>query len=120
VSSSHAASVRREALARDAARRQAVDTLRIASDIARYSAEQIGNGLSPRAARQAAIETAGELEAAAGLLRRLTRPPPERRADARRALAAELAASGVPQRQIAVQVGRSKRTVWGYLHDRPS
>jgi DNA-binding NarL/FixJ family response regulator len=113
--SSAAQSARRETT-REAARREAVTVLRLAEAIARYSAEQIGNGLSPKAAQQAAIDTAGELEAAAGKLRRLTRPDPaERRADARRALAVELAASGLSHRQIAVQVGRSKRTVWGYL-----
>jgi DNA-binding NarL/FixJ family response regulator len=110
-------SARREALARDAARRQVVDTLRIASDIARYSAEQIGNGLSPQAARQAAIETAGELQLVVSTLRRLTRL--DLNSAERRALAVELAATGMSQRQIAVQVGRSKRRVWSYLHGRP-
>ena len=104
---------RHETTAREAARRAAVDTLKIAEAIARYSAEQIGNGLSPEQARVAALETAGELELIAAKLRRLTRldlAPADRRA-----LALDLAAAGWSQRQIAVQVGRSKRTVWDYL-----
>lgn len=96
--------VRRGTLTRDAARREAVDTLTIASAVAAYAAGQIGNGLSPQQARQAAIEAAAELETVAGTLRRLartTRPDPA----GRRALVAELSASGWSQRRIAAEVG---------------
>jgi DNA-binding NarL/FixJ family response regulator len=113
---------------REAARREAVVVLRVAEAIARYSAEQIGNGLSPRAARQAAVDAAGELELVAGKLRRLTGPPSpaERRAlDAatRRALAVRLRAAGLTQRQAAGRLGVSRRTLRGYLAglaDRPA
>jgi DNA-binding NarL/FixJ family response regulator len=107
---------RRETLTRQAARRQAVDVLRVAEAVAGYSARQLSNGLGPEAARQAALDAAGELELVAGTLRRLTRL--ELNAEQRRALAVQLAASGLSQRQIAEQVGRSKRTVWGYLRGR--
>ena len=52
---------------REAARRQAVDTLRLASSIAAYAAGRISaDGLGPGEARQAAAYAASELEEAAG------------------------------------------------------
>ena len=111
--------VRRGTLTREAARRQAVDTLTIASDLAAYAAGQIGNGLSPEQARRAAIDAAAELENLAGTLRRLARldrPDPA----GRRRLVADLAASGMSQRRIAAAVGVSKRTVFDDLRATPA
>lgn len=102
--------------AREAARRQAVDTLRIAASIAAYSAERIGNGLSPQEATRATADAARELELIVGQLRRLTRrnlAPAERRA-----LAVQLVAEGLTQRQAAAQIGVSPRRAWDYLHGR--
>ena len=59
-----------------AARRRAVDTLRVAEGIAGYAARSLGNGLEPGAARRAALEAAADLERAAAALRRLARPNP--------------------------------------------
>ena len=53
---------------REAARRQAVDTLNIASAIAGYAAGAVADGLSPEAARRAVIDAAAELELAASRL----------------------------------------------------
>jgi DNA-directed RNA polymerase specialized sigma24 family protein len=85
--------------------------LRITAATADYAAAQLGNGLSPEAARVAAVEVAEELKAAAGSLRRLTRLGPAER----RALAVELAEAGMSQREIAGRLGLSLRAVWGYL-----
>lgn len=109
-------SARREATAREVARRRAVDMLRLAESIAGYAAAQLANGLSPEQARRAALDAAGELDAVAGNLRRLA----VARLDVaeRRALAAELAASGMSARQIAGQIGVAPSTVWDYLSGR--
>jgi hypothetical protein len=56
-----------------AARRQAVDVLRIGESICRYAAEAVADGLTPAEARQAVIGTAGELAELAAALRRLER-----------------------------------------------
>ena len=79
-------------------RARVVDLLRIAEGIAGYAARSVGNGLEPEAARRAALEAAGDLEAAAAALRALARPDPgasarrdDRGASARRAVALELA-----------------------------
>jgi len=77
-----------------------VTVLRLAEAIARYSTEQIGNGLSPEQARRAALDIAAELELVAGKLRRLTGPLSlaECRAldvASRRALAVQFVASGL-------------------------
>ena len=120
-------------------RARVVDLLRIAEGIAGYAAREVGNGLGPDEARRAALEAAGDLEAAAASLRRLARPDPvadsaarrdDRGASARRAvalelagrprspdtgarreLAAELAAAGVPTGQVAARVGVHPSTV---------
>ena len=103
-------------------RARVVDLLRIAEGIAGYAAREIGNGLSPGAARRAALEAAADLEAAAASLRRLARPDPVARsrtgaADeaARRAVALELAASGWPARAIAERLGVNPETARRYL-----
>jgi Homeodomain-like domain len=104
--------VRRRALARAAGqRRDAVAVLRLAEATAGYAAGQVGNGLGPEQARQAALDAAGELADMAATLRRLARPGP----GDRRALAVELAADGLSQREIADRLGLSLRAVWGYL-----
>jgi DNA-directed RNA polymerase specialized sigma24 family protein len=105
-------------LGREAARRRAVDTLRVAEAVARYGAEAVGNGLGPEESRRAVVEVAAELEAIAGTLRRLARSG---RLDpaGRRALVVQLAADGMSQRAIGRAVGVSKRTVWDDLHARP-
>jgi DNA-directed RNA polymerase specialized sigma24 family protein len=105
-------------LAREAARRRVVDTLRLTASIAEYSARALANGLSPEQARQATLDVAAELEHIAAKLRRLTRTA-RLDPDARRALVADLAASGWSQRRIAEAVGTHKRSVWNDLHDRP-
>ena len=100
-------------LAGEAARRRAADVLRVGASACSYAAGRLADGLSPAEARQAALDVAGELELVAARLRRLARldlGPAERRA-----LAVELSASGMSQREVAEQVGVSKRTVWGYL-----
>ena len=59
---------------REAARRQAVDTLKITSDIAAYAAEVVGDGIGADEARRAVVQAAAELERAAARLRWLARP----------------------------------------------
>ena len=88
-------------------RARVVDLLRIAEGIAGYAARSVGNGLEPGAARRAALEAAGDLEAAASALRRLAGPDPvaDPDAGARWELAAELAAAGWSPPRIAVRVG---------------
>ena len=108
----------REAIARQARRRQAVTVLRVGETVCGYAAAQLADGLSPEAARQAARDAAAELEVIAGTLRRLTRPRPDLDAAGRRALAVELARRGLSHRQIAARVGRSERRVWDYLRGR--
>lgn len=99
-----------------AARRRAVDVLRIAEAVAGYAAGQIGNGLSPDAARLAVIDAASELELAASRLRRLARPDDSA---PRRELARELAAAGWPRQAIAERLGVSGETARRYLRARP-
>ena len=95
------------------ARRQAVTVLRLAEATAGYAAGQLGNGLSPGQARQAALDAATELEITAGALRRLALA-----GLSPRELAVQLAASGLSQQQVADRLGRSRRTVRGYLSSR--
>jgi DNA-directed RNA polymerase specialized sigma24 family protein len=88
--------------------------LRVAAASAEYGARQLADGLSPAEARRAAVEAAGELEATAAALRRLARlSGPQRRAVAR-----SLAGLGWSRREIAVRLGVSDRTVFGYLRGR--
>jgi DNA-binding NarL/FixJ family response regulator len=117
VPSRAAKPIRRGTLTRDAARRQAVDTLRIGESMCAYAAGQLADGLSPEQARQAALDAAAELADLAGALRRLTRLDLDRAQ--RRALAVELAASGMSQSQIAEQLGVSKKTIWTDLGGPP-
>ena len=108
----------RQRAAREAARRwQAIRLLRLVESGAGYAAAQLSDGLSPDAAREAALEMAEELSAAAGSLRRLALPElpvPDGLAE-RRALAVRLAGWGMSEARIAVWVGRSKTTVHDYL-----
>jgi DNA-binding NarL/FixJ family response regulator len=107
----------RGTLTRDAARRQAVDVLRLGESMCAYAAGQLANGLSAEQARQAALDAAADLAELSAALRRLTSldlDPAQRRA-----LAVELAASGMSQRQIAEQLGVSKKTIWTDLGGPP-
>jgi DNA-binding NarL/FixJ family response regulator len=107
----------RRAAGREAGRRrEAADLLRIGAGMCQYGAAQLSDGLAPEQARQAALEAAGELQDLAEQLRRLTRLRP---AD-RRALAAELAASGLTTQQIARQLGVCDRAVRNYVQGRRS
>jgi DNA-directed RNA polymerase specialized sigma24 family protein len=100
---------------REARRRgEAVELLRFVQAAAGYAAGQLGNGLGPAQAREAALELAAELELAAVSLRRAVRLRPAER----RALARLLAARGVPTRQIAARVGVSDRSVRSYVRGR--
>jgi DNA-binding CsgD family transcriptional regulator len=91
-------------------RREAAAMLRIVASTAEYAAGQLSNGLGPAEARRAAAEVAGELESAAGTLRRLVRLTlAERRAAARM-----LASAGVSRREIARRLGVSERSAWRY------
>jgi DNA-directed RNA polymerase specialized sigma24 family protein len=101
-------------LAREAARRRAVDVLRVAEAVARYGAEAVGNGLGPEEARRAVVDAAAELEAVAAALRRLARTDRLDRAGRRR-LAADLAAGGLSQEAIAARLGVARSTVWSDL-----
>jgi DNA-binding NarL/FixJ family response regulator len=106
----------RETTAREAARRQAVTMLQISASTCTYAAAQLGDGIGPAEARQTALFVAGELAVMAAALRRLALArldPAERRR-----LVAELAASGMSQKQVAEQLGVAKRTVWGDLRAR--
>jgi DNA-binding NarL/FixJ family response regulator len=104
----------REAQARTAARRrQAVTSLQIGEATCRYAAAQLGGGIvGPAEAAATARFTAGELEVIAAVLRELAQPDDPA---GRRALAAELAASGMSQREIAERVGVRESTVRAYL-----
>lgn len=95
----------------DRRRAEAATLLRYLSAATGYAAGQLGDGLTPEQAREAALELAGELEQAASALRRAVRLRPEQR----RALARLLDAKGVPVRVIAAQVGVSDRSVRNYL-----
>jgi DNA-binding CsgD family transcriptional regulator len=106
-----------EAAARESARREIVNALRVASAITGYSAAQIANGLGPGQARQAAAEAAAELEAVAALLRRLSRPVGLDTAERRRQVEL-LAGRGLSQSQIAVRIGMSRQAVSAYLAGR--
>jgi DNA-binding NarL/FixJ family response regulator len=95
-------------------RAQAAADLRLIATVAGYASRQMGNGLTPEQARQAALEMAGELEATATSLRKLALRPADRRA-----LAAELDRSGLGTSEIARQLGLSVRTIRYYLAGRP-
>lgn len=103
----------RRELTGDVARRRAVDVLRVGESMCAYAAGQLANGLGPAEARVAALDVAAELAETAAALRRLARLDLDRAQ--RRALAVELAASGMSQRQIAELLGVHKRTVWADL-----
>jgi DNA-binding CsgD family transcriptional regulator len=75
---------------------------------------QIGNGLTPEEARQAVMETAGELAATAAALRRLARLPARERA----ALARLMAGRGMGTQEIATRLGVSAHSAWNYQHGR--
>jgi DNA-directed RNA polymerase specialized sigma24 family protein len=105
---------RRRAAREAARRREAMAALRVAEATIVYAQRQIGNGLSPAQARQAALEAAGELEVLAGELRRAIRLGPAER----RVLARQLAALGMSRREVAARLGVSERAVWGYLRPR--
>jgi DNA-binding NarL/FixJ family response regulator len=98
-----------------ASRREAVNALRLGSDLCNYAAGQLANGLTPEQARDTALETAAELNALATALRRLTRPAG---APDRRAQAVQLANLGLTNRQIAVRLGVSTRAVSSYFSGR--
>jgi DNA-directed RNA polymerase specialized sigma24 family protein len=102
-----------ETAARDAARRQVVGVLRVGASVCAYAAASIVNGLGPAEARRAALDAAVELAGLAGALRRLARLDLDRAQ--RRAVAVELAASGISQRQIADLLGVHRKTVWSDL-----
>lgn len=95
------------------ARRQMLTILQITEATARYAASQVADGIGPAEARQTALFVAGELEVTAVALRRLAlaRLDPAQC----RAMAVELVESGVSVRRAAELVGRSRRTVRGYL-----
>jgi hypothetical protein len=97
-----------------ARRRQAVDLLRLTEAMVGYSAGQLGNGLNPEQARQAVMETAGELAVAAAALRRLARLPARERA----ALARLWAAQGMGTQEIADRLGVSCHSAWHYKNGR--
>lgn len=106
----------RKALAREAERRRrAATALTVTASTCSYAAAQLANGLGPQQARSAAREVAATLEATAAELRRLTRL----RGPERRVLAVMLAGRGLPQREIALQLGVCDRTVRSYLAGRP-
>jgi hypothetical protein len=71
--SSAAQSARRERLARQAARRQAVTALQIAECGIRYTISVLANGTGPAEARSAVVEMAAELVAVADVLRQTAR-----------------------------------------------
>lgn len=102
------------------ARREAVTVLRVGESMCGYAAAQLANGLFPGAARQAALDVAGELEDVAGKLRRLALirlNPAERRA-----LVAELAREGMSNVRIGAALGVHETTVRrdkAALADRP-
>lgn len=100
---------RRQARA-DERRARAAAVLRAASATASYAASR----LDGRVGAADLYELAGELERAAGLLRRIT---PATRA-ARAAVAREMAQAGCTRRDIARSLGVSEASVWSYLHGR--
>jgi hypothetical protein len=123
VPQSAAQSARRATLAREVARRQAAEALRLAAAMAGYAARQVADGWSPSEATRAALDAADAMEATAVKLRRLTGrlSPAECRAlptAARRELAAQLVAEGLTQRQAAARLGVSPRRLWDYLRGR--
>jgi hypothetical protein len=106
----------RGTLTREAARRRAVDALRLAESIAGYGARQLADGLGQAEARSAALDVAGELETIAARLRTLARLDLD--AAGRRALAVELAASGMSREKIADRLGVTGETARRYLRSR--
>jgi DNA-directed RNA polymerase specialized sigma24 family protein len=109
----------RDPSARATARRDAITALRVAEVVAAYAAAQIADGLAPREAQQAAADAAAELETAAAVLRRLSRPVGVEAAERRRE-AARLAGLGLGYREIAVRLGVSPSTAGAYLAGRPT
>jgi DNA-directed RNA polymerase specialized sigma24 family protein len=101
---------------REAARRQVVTELRVAASTASYAAGQVADGLSPSEATRAALDAADAMEATARTLRALLARP--RLPAERRALAVQLVAQGLTQRQAAARLGVSPRRVWDYLAGR--
>jgi len=100
---------------READRRaQAAADLRLLAVLVAYAARQMADGLTPRQARRAALETAAQLEDVAASLRRLTRLRPQQR----RALAVELAGDGLSTGEIARQLGVTDRAVRYYVRGR--
>jgi hypothetical protein len=97
-------------------RREAAAALRIGASLCEYTAEQVGNGLTPQDARRAVVEVAAELADLAEQLRRLARLRP---AD-RRSLAAAWAGLGMSRTEIARRLGVSDRAVYYYVRGRPS
>lgn len=91
-------------------RREAASLLRLVAATAGYTSHQLGNGLTPAQARQAAVEAAGELEAAASSLRRLARPPLAER----KAMARLLAGTGMSWPEMARRLGVCERTAHRY------
>jgi hypothetical protein len=100
-------------LARQAARRrEAVRALRLGEATCAYTAQELGNGLDPGAARRAAMEAAAELAEVAEVLRRSVRPTRfEREWMARQWMDLGFLSA----RQVADRLGVSERTVWRYL-----
>ena len=98
---------------RSRARRQVLTVLQITEATARYACSQLADGIGPVEARRTVLFVAGELETAAVALRRLAvdRLDPAQC----RVMAVELVESGVSVRRAAELVGRSRRTVRGYL-----
>ncbi len=111
-----AAGAERAPTSREAARRQAVDTLNFASAVASYAARSM-NGTGPEQARLAALEVAADLERVVTQLRRLARQDPG--SAARRALAAELAEQGWSRLEIAAELGVTGETARRWLRSRP-
>lgn len=106
-----AAVVRMRRTREAARRREAVAMLRLGEMMCGYAAAQLGDGLSPRQARAAAVEAASELAEVAAALRRLARLS----ASERCALVGQLTALGLSRVQVARRLGISERTVYRCL-----
>jgi len=99
-----------------ARRRDAAALLRVAEATCSYAARQLGDGLSAREARVAALETSAALAEVAAALRRAVRLPlPERRR-----LARQWAGRGsMSKREAAETLGVSDKTLYRYLAGGP-